>query len=86
MWFSILSYESFNRNPVPKFNETEIDYFQKYRILSDNHPAYWKDLEKSIRKIYPEANFVSISFVRSTEDLIKENQGVSYLPTYWIFY
>ncbi len=74
---------------VPNIEEnndllTEIEYFKKYRILSNNHPTYWEDLEKSIRKLYPKANFVSISSVRSTEDLIKANQGVSYLPTYII--
>lgn len=63
---------------------SELEYFQKYRILSDNHPTYWEDLEKRIRKLCPKANFVSISSVRSTEDLIRANQGVSYLPTYII--
>ena len=36
---------------------TEIEYFQKYRMLTNNHPTYW-------------------------EDLIKADQGVSYLPIY----
>ena len=61
---------------------TEIEYFQKYRILTNNHPTYWEDLEKSISKLYSNANFVSIASVRSTEDLIKADQGVSYLPVY----
>ena len=39
-------------------------------------------MEKSINKLYPDANFVSIASVRSTEDLIKADQGVSYLPVY----
>lgn len=74
---------------VPNTNEnsnllTEFEYFQKYRILTNNHPTYWEDLEKSIRKLYPDADFVSISSVRSTEDLIKADQGVSYLPVYII--
>lgn len=61
---------------------TEIDYFKKYTIFSYNHPLYWKKLEADIYNIYPEAKFVSISSVRSTEDLIAANQGISYLPTY----
>ncbi len=71
--------------PNVKENEnlhTEIEYFQKYRILSDNHPAYWEDLKNKICKVYSEANFISLSSVRSTEDLIIANQGVSYLPVY----
>ncbi|KAI4446666.1 hypothetical protein C823_001184 [Eubacterium plexicaudatum ASF492] len=56
--------------------------FQKYRVLTNNHPTYWEDLEKSIIKLYPDANFVSIVSVRSAEDLIKADQGVSYLSIY----
>jgi hypothetical protein len=41
-----------------------------------------KFIKKSINKLYPDANFVSIASVRSTEDLIKADQGVSYLPVY----
>lgn len=74
---------------VPNVSEnnnlsTEIEYFQKYRILSNNHPTYWEELKESIRSYYPEANFVNISSVRSTEDLITANQGISYLPIYII--
>lgn len=74
---------------VPNVSEnnnlsTELEYFQKYRILSNNHPTYWDELKESIRKYYPEANFVGISSVRSTEDLITANQGISYLPIYII--
>jgi DNA-binding transcriptional LysR family regulator len=72
---------------VPDISEnhsllTEKEYFQKYRVLTNNHPTYWEDLEKSIIKLYPDVNFVSIASVRSTEDLIKAEQGVSYLPVY----
>lgn len=73
--------------PNVKENETlhtEIEYFKKYRILSDNHPTYWEDLKKVICKSYPKANFISLSSVRSTEDLIIANQGVSYLPVYTV--
>lgn len=72
---------------VPAIDENknlydEKQYFEKYRILSDNHPTYWKELKNQIIKISPHAHFVSISSVRSTEDLIKANQGISYLPVY----
>lgn len=74
---------------VPNVSEnndlsTELEYFQKYRILSNNHPTYWEELKEAIRTYYPEANFVNISSVRSTEDLITANQGISYLPIYII--
>ena len=61
---------------------SEDDFFRKYRIITDNHPTYSDNLKTSIRHLYPDANFVSISSVRATEDLISANQGVSYLPIY----
>lgn len=61
---------------------SEDDFFRKYRIISDNHPTYWDSLKTSISSLYSDANFVSISSVRATEDLISANQGVSYLPVY----
>lgn len=61
---------------------SEDDFFRKYRIISDNHPTYWDSLKTSISSLYSDANFVSISSVRATEDLISSNQGVSYLPVY----
>ncbi|WP_138262286.1 LysR family transcriptional regulator [Enterocloster clostridioformis] len=61
---------------------SEDDFFKKYRVITDNHPTYWDSLKTSINNLYPDANFVSISSVRATEDLISANQGVSYLPVY----
>lgn len=61
---------------------SEDDFFKKYRIITDNHPTYWDSLKTSINALYSDANFVSISSVRATEDLISANQGVSYLPVY----
>ena len=61
---------------------SEDDFFKKYRVITDNHPTYWDTLKTSISNLYPDANFVSISSVRATEDLISANQGVSYLPVY----
>ncbi len=63
---------------------TESDFFCKYPVITDNHPLYWHELKKSIQKIYPLVKFLSISSVRSTEDLIVANKGISYLPIYII--
>ncbi|PRX29915.1 LysR family transcriptional regulator [Orenia metallireducens] len=60
----------------------EIEYFKKYRIFSDNHPTYWKELKSDILKLVSKADFCSISSVNATENLIKSKQGISYLPTY----
>lgn len=72
---------------VPDLPENDLlikeeDFFRKYRVITDNHPTYWDSLKNSIKSVYPNADFVSISSVRATEDLISANQGVSYLPVY----
>jgi LysR family transcriptional repressor of citA len=72
---------------VPNVNEnkyliSEVDFFKKYRILSENHPSYWINLVEKIREIVPEADFTNISSVNVTESLIKADQGISYLPIY----
>lgn len=62
--------------------ESELDYFKKYRIFSENHPDYWNKLKKKIYELVPESDIFSISSVNATESLIKANQGISYLPIY----
>lgn len=62
--------------------KTEVEYFQKYRILCNNHPVYWEKLQESIYEVYPNAKFISISSVHATENMIHIGQGVSYLPLY----
>ena len=61
---------------------TEVELFQKYKILSDNHPVYWKQVKQEISEIVPESQFVSIKDITVTEKLIEMGQGISYLPLY----
>lgn len=60
----------------------ESEFFNKYRILSDNHPVYWKFLKQDILNLAPDSKLVSIQSVDATESLIRANMGVSYLPLY----
>lgn len=60
----------------------EIEYLKKYRVFCNNHPTYWEKLKEDIYNIVPQVDFCSISSVSATENLIKSNQGISYLPTY----
>ena len=61
---------------------TEVELFQKYKILSDNHPVYWNKVKQEISEIVPESQFVSIKDIAVTEKLIEMGQGISYLPLY----
>lgn len=64
------------------FFKTEADYFNKYPIICDNHPVYWKDLKNDIYSTEPNSKCLSIASVNATETMIQANQGVSYLPLY----
>ncbi|XKM13522.1 LysR family transcriptional regulator [Orbaceae bacterium ac157xtp] len=57
-------------------------YFNKYKIIANNHPSYWGETLDAILSIAPQANIISIEDVKVSERLIESNQGVSYLPTY----
>lgn len=61
---------------------TEVELFQKYKILSDNHPVYWNKVKQEVSEIVPESQFVSIKDIVVTEKLIEMGQGISYLPLY----
>lgn len=69
---------------VPETSEIndELFYLNNYRILSNNHPIYWTETSDKILSLIPEADLISIESVKVSEQLIKANQGVSYLPVY----
>lgn len=61
---------------------TEASLFEKYKIISDNHPEYWSSLKNNILNIYGKAQFLSINDVHTSIKLIEMNQGISFLPIY----
>lgn len=64
-----------------EFND-ELFFFKKYRLLVNNHPTYWESLLKEIQNHYPQIETTSIEDVTVTEQLIKSDQGISYIPIY----
>ncbi len=68
--------------PQDDKNHDEISVFQNYKIFSDNHPSYWKQVKEEIFEVVPEVEFVSIEDISITEKLIAMKQGASYLPLY----
>lgn len=69
---------------VPNSDEksftSELNYFQEYQVLTDNHPTYWDSLEYDIFAINPEVRFFPVDNVKMVESLISRKQGISYLP------
>ena len=68
--------------PKDERYQDEMSIFQNYKIFSDNHPSYWKQIKEEIFEIVPEVEFVSIEDISITEKLIAMKQGASYLPLY----
>lgn len=68
--------------PKSDLHLTEVELFQKYKILSDNHPTYWTKVKQEISDLVPDSQFVSIQDISVTEKLIEMEQGISYLPLY----
>ncbi|CAG8998775.1 MAG: HTH-type transcriptional regulator HdfR [Candidatus Celerinatantimonas neptuna] len=72
---------------VPNTSENELYndegfYFNKYPIISENHPEYWKSLKVKINSLYNGVKYTPISSVFVTEEMISLGQGISYLPIY----
>ena len=53
---------------------------EKYRIITHNHPEYWDDLLKNIKKHYPAVRTMKVDQIEVTKRFIEEGLGVSYLP------
>ncbi|WP_416828044.1 LysR family transcriptional regulator [Ectobacillus polymachus] len=70
-----------NMGPNQKI-EDELSFLKKYRLIINNHPTYWEPLLKEIQHYFPQVETTSIQDVKVTEQLIKNEQGISYLPVY----
>lgn len=51
-----------------------------YRILAHNHPCYWEELLKELKKQNPYLKIMTVSQVDVTKRFIEAGLGVSYLP------
>lgn len=68
--------------PENKLLTEEGQFFEKYKVLSGNHPVYWENLKHKISDLVPDTKFMEVNDVQVTEKLVALNQGISYLPTY----
>jgi len=51
-----------------------------YRILAHNHPSYWEELLKELKKQNPHLKIMTVSQVDVTKRFIEAGLGISYLP------
>lgn len=65
-------------NTNAMLNEEQL--FQQYRILTNNHPAYWATLLTNIKKHYPRIQTIPVTQMEVTKRFIEQGLGVSYLP------
>lgn len=53
---------------------------KRYRLLTNNHPAYWDDLLSEINRVYPNVRTLPVTQMEITKRFIEKGLGVSYLP------
>lgn len=60
--------------------EEEGKLFQAYRLITHNHPVYWDDLLREVKRYYPMIKTLKVNQIEVTKKFIEQGLGVSYLP------
>ena len=58
----------------------EENVLQRFRLLTDNHPAYWDTLLSEIKRYYPRIRTIPVTQMEITKRFIETGLGISYLP------
>jgi LysR family transcriptional repressor of citA len=69
--------------PIECMEKKEINeqmIFNKYRLITHNHPGYWDTLLNEVKRCYPTIRTMTVNQVEVTKRFIEEGLGVSYLP------
>lgn len=53
---------------------------QHYKLLTNNHPAYWEELLNNVKQHYPNVKTLPVTQIEITKRFIEHGLGVSYLP------
>lgn len=61
-------------------NITEKQILSDYRLITHNHPDYWDDLLRDVKKHYPNIRTIAVNQIEVTKKFIENGLGVSYLP------
>ncbi|MBM7602324.1 LysR family transcriptional repressor of citA [Metabacillus crassostreae] len=59
-------------------NEQQL--FEKYIVITHNHPEYWDQLVHDLKRNFPHIKTMKVNQIEITKRLIEEGLGVSYLP------
>jgi LysR family transcriptional regulator, repressor for citA len=54
--------------------------FQRYRLITHNHPVYWDELLNKIKMYYPTVRTMNVNQIEITKRFIEAGLGVSFLP------
>jgi LysR family transcriptional regulator, repressor for citA len=57
------------------------ELFRQHKILTHNHPEYWGDLLKQIKKKYSYVQTMVVTQIEVTKRFIEEGLGISFLPS-----
>lgn len=60
--------------------EQEAKLLQTYRLITHNHPVYWDDLLREIKRFYSTIKTLKVNQIEVTKKFIEQGLGVSYLP------
>jgi LysR family transcriptional regulator, repressor for citA len=58
----------------------EKDVLLSSYLLTHNHPGYWDELSKLVKKVYPGVRMMKVSQIHITKRFIAEGLGISFLP------
>ena len=59
----------------------EEELLASHHVFTHNHPAYWDELCRTIKRYYPYTKMMKVSQTHITKRFIAEGLGVSYLPS-----
>lgn len=66
--------------PFSKEKTCERVIFEQYRLLTHNHPVYWKKLLPDIKGCYPRIRTIPVTQLEVTKRFIESGLGISYVP------
>ena len=74
----IAPHDGIDSESAPVLEEEEV--LTSNYLLTDNHPVYWEELNRHVRKKYPKIKTMKVSQIHVTKRFIVEGLGVSFLP------
>jgi len=74
----IAPHDGMDAESAPVLDEEEV--LTSSYLLTDNHPVYWEELSRMVRRKFPKVRMMKVSQIHVTKRFIVEGLGVSFLP------